>query len=1380
MGGFNAGQTFGNIPGQPGTITQPQVVKQQTQTEETKTVKNVTENITKTTATIDAASLKAVENAKKQIGKDTIKIKVDNKSANKSIKDTTKLITNLTKKAKTVKVEAKGAPEVKKLAEAINKVKKRTVKVTANVGSSTKNVNNLANALDRLESKNLTVSATVHATLDSGSDTLTLSVTGKKSAKLSLAAMGRNNVLPSTYLPGFGSMARGVQGKLGPRGKGGKTLVGELGPELAWLPNQDSSVLLGADGPEVVDLPKDAVVYTADQTKQILKKQNAKKFGSASKGTTVKNNAKVTKYSKGEDINAYFEIQVSAKQSEYNVSSANSRTQLKDLVKLLREQLALLKKQRDGAKKMYDSTKTNFDKLNKNAEDSNKLTIKQTKINKKGKATTEDKEIDTAKFTTTDASGAYIVDEAALKKYGASRWDAIYKQARNSGKSDKEAKKIADKEAAKDIKAVRSAVGQHIDDVTSKYSSAASNYNSINESIATLDEQLKHIYEYKNQYDKIWDLSQKITALEWQRNRLAKQYTTMLNEQIFGHEELFSLIKDQQKTYASTITDQSGIIADASRQINDLWGTSYNEIADLADFYEMDWKNLTIRAKVDKQTGQPLANTQLKSGTYSMTDDQISKMESDVSTISQLFDTIRGAYDSIDDARSGLRELMETGKQETQALEDRILDAIKKIRQTTIDNLTTLNDTINKTLSNLVSEVQDRLNDIRQQNENAKTEQSLLDKQQRLAMLQMDTGNGNAVEIAALQKEIAEDQENYFQNLQDQSLQNIQDQNEKASKQREKQIDLLTKQLEYQEKTGQLAAETNAMMQMVSTSDGQDAIESLLISAEGVLTDSFYGNQQWIQDFITQLNQSQAYKDIQDTKIEDVDTSLLTSEILKKFVSQELTVKDETVATMIKEFANNVGGMKDLISYLGGFGEGITPQNIGDNTDTETNTLLDRLKNGDYTTNDKAIVQAMYKKYGTELLDYLDYLGIDSKTIKTTTGASAKEMMSATRDTGEFVFSTSELKNAGLTSAQVTTGRDSGGGHRSIGEIGTVYGNDAIAGSSFTTSDNTTAVVLSNTAETAKIIDAGAGKMYFYSQETGKLDDKASKGKLLEKETIDAVANPVKYGTNMGTALKKGQTSVFNEYMAGLKAAFQKPRKGIDVGKLLAAAAKASGKSVDNIASRFGSFQIKDAPMGKDGSTKGKVNGRLLGDGTIVYNDTKGYNGIHVFNPNKWKIQKNIKIDKNFEKSLKGIKTAWRRYAVYQEYLNWLGTKKNTYVSKAYQKELAKLKQNGFATGGLNTYTGPTWLDGTPSKPELVLNARDTQNFLQLKDILSDVMSGSNTINNNNNPYTENYEININVDKMSSDIDIEEVAQRVKREISMAGSYKTITRGSFR
>lgn len=41
-----------------------------------------------------------------------------------------------------------------------------------------------------------------------------------------------------------------------------------------------------------------------------------------------------------------------------------------------------------------------------------------------------------------------------------------------------------------------------------------------------------------------------------------------------------------------------------------------------------------------------------------------------------------------------------------------------------------------------------------------------------------------------------------------------------------------------------------------------------------------------------------------------------------------------------------------------------------------------------------------------------------------------------------------------------------------------------------------------------------------------------------------------------------------------------------------------------------------------------------------------------------------------------------------------------------------------YKTGGLADETGLAWLDGTKSKPEMVLNAKDTQNFIELTDIL--------------------------------------------------------------
>lgn len=51
---------------------------------------------------------------------------------------------------------------------------------------------------------------------------------------------------------------------------------------------------------------------------------------------------------------------------------------------------------------------------------------------------------------------------------------------------------------------------------------------------------------------------------------------------------------------------------------------------------------------------------------------------------------------------------------------------------------------------------------------------------------------------------------------------------------------------------------------------------------------------------------------------------------------------------------------------------------------------------------------------------------------------------------------------------------------------------------------------------------------------------------------------------------------------------------------------------------------------------------------------------------------------------------------------------------------VSKSQLKGYKTGGLVDYTGLAQLDGTPSKPELVLNSVDTENFLKLRDALRD------------------------------------------------------------
>lgn len=99
-----------------------------------------------------------------------------------------------------------------------------------------------------------------------------------------------------------------------------------------------------------------------------------------------------------------------------------------------------------------------------------------------------------------------------------------------------------------------------------------------------------------------------------------------------------------------------------------------------------------------------------------------------------------------------------------------------------------------------------------------------------------------------------------------------------------------------------------------------------------------------------------------------------------------------------------------------------------------------------------------------------------------------------------------------------------------------------------------------------------------------------------------------------------------------------------------------------------------------------------------------------------------------------------------------------------------------YKKGGLANFTGPAWLDGTKSKPEAVLNARDTENFLQLRDILSEVLTKTRNLGNSNseNNGDNYYDIDIQVDRLSNDYDVDQLVRKIKKEITKDANYRNV------
>ena len=107
----------------------------------------------------------------------------------------------------------------------------------------------------------------------------------------------------------------------------------------------------------------------------------------------------------------------------------------------------------------------------------------------------------------------------------------------------------------------------------------------------------------------------------------------------------------------------------------------------------------------------------------------------------------------------------------------------------------------------------------------------------------------------------------------------------------------------------------------------------------------------------------------------------------------------------------------------------------------------------------------------------------------------------------------------------------------------------------------------------------------------------------------------------------------------------------------------------------------------------------------------------------------------------------------------------------------AAFRAKGYLEGGLADYTGPAWLDGTRAKPEAVLSAADTQNFISLRNILASIFGGQGVAGNFNGG--DNY-YNIDITaELGSDYDVDQLADKIKRQIQEDGMYRNVNAISY-
>lgn len=620
---------------------------------------------------------------------------------------------------------------------------------------------------------------------------------------------------------------------------------------------------------------------------------------------------------------------------------------------------------------------------------------------------------------------------------------------------------------------------------------------------------------WENPYDKLYNLTEEINESLRQREKLEREYDRILERRGSTFQELRKNYNAQLQSLQKEIALQKQLRAGRLAQLKALSSETYKgQDSDGNELIKSfaDW-GVTRYGSYDPNTG--LLKIDLDAIDAVKDENLGGAIEAYIDRLKELQGQIEDVDGQIEDFEDKTLELQKEGMQDYLDFEQKVYDAIVNQQQQLIDDYQDLSDKINDSNSKILDSIQRSIDLQRQIRDNTQTEEDINEKEARLAYLRQDTSNGNLLEIKQLEEELADDRQNYEDNLIDQQLERLTQQNDDAQTARERQIDLMQKQLDYASKNGDFWNQTYDLLTNAFTESGEINLASqvwgLLKKDEGWKGMSKFGQLNWQEEISKAiLAASHGYANWNMYKAKEVDKNLVTS----------------TGLNLRYDGSNWVDSSGNIYSGV-------------------------------------------------------DY---DSKI-------------------GGFTYS-------GMTKAPTP----SGGSGNSSGS-----GSGGSSGSGDTISIGSKVKADPNAVIYADSYGGGGGSQYY------------------SNDPIYTVL-----GENNGYYLTR-------------------------------------------------------------------------------------YHGVS------------------------GGYTGWFR-----------------------KKDLTAYK-----TGGIADFTGPAWLDGTKSNPELILNARDTENFIALKDILSSIMDRKGLQNNTQSVGDMYFNIDINVDEISSDYDVEDLSRKIKQELTDSAMYRNVNLVNF-
>lgn len=308
---------------------------------------------------------------------------------------------------------------------------------------------------------------------------------------------------------------------------------------------------------------------------------------------------------------------------------------------------------------------------------------------------------------------------------------------------------------------------------------------------------------WKNPYDKFYNTTEKINELLRQRNKLESEFDRLASRNATTAAQLNKNLKSQLKNLQDQVKSQNVLISGKRKQLQN---------AANATMSVEEGKTISFQKAFEKAGGSGSIS---KYGIYNETTEQIEinwealealqkkdaeqgeAVEAYISYLETISGELEEAQDSLTEIEDNIIALVDAQLDARVELLTTLKDAIVEQYQREIDKLSELNDTINDSNSNILNGIQESIDLSRQIRDNTKTEEDIAEKEARLAFLRRDTSGANDLEIKQLEKELEDARESYSDTLIDQEIDRLSKQNDEAAEARQKQIDLMQKQLDY-------------------------------------------------------------------------------------------------------------------------------------------------------------------------------------------------------------------------------------------------------------------------------------------------------------------------------------------------------------------------------------------------------------------------------------------------------------------------------------------------------------------------------------------------------------------------------------------------------